>query len=66
MSKPDNFTHDLCHPLDPKGSTLRRWQCEVCGLKGTIQKLKDFSCTRRLKKKEGQQALLKELGKEKA
>ena len=61
MSQSTNFRHDLCHPIDPPGMRNRRWQCEVCGLKGTIQKLKDFSCKRRLTKKEGEEALLKEL-----
>lgn len=58
MSK---FRHDWVKALDPPGQPDRTWQCQVCGLKGRLDKLKAFSCKKRLSKKEGEEALLSEL-----
>jgi len=43
MSEP--LTHTPCHPLDPPGSTPRRWCCRSCGAVGdTIALLMATRC----------------------
>jgi hypothetical protein len=56
--------HDYVRAVDPKGTSNRRWKCQVCQSIGTLDALMQTSCIRQLTDEERLDAVVDAIERE--